>query len=625
MRTDILLSMALILVVAMTLSGCRSEGVDSPEAGSVRSMKGFELYSWQAEEGWAFALVAGTNRLKTVEEISSPEVRLEGLDALKRELDRLAPGEWVFWSEDRVENTALPAVDVIREVRAYCEQRGLHLEIQAGDVRWDPSPTVLVIRYYSPHTTAGLAGAFDRRYYIPEVQVWGDGRIMWTLHEGAGRRVLEGQLTTGRMEALLQRILDAGFLDWVDEYQTLGGNSYPPMHLSVSLAGRSKEVSEHGGAPDGYYELVGFLTGGAGATGHDYVPARGYLSAAPGPIEADAPLWPGGTVGITLDQVGEGRYVDGESLAFAWQLMNENPKGPVYVRSGGRVYSIMVQIPGVSYFEPPPSGSSSIRYSAADGLVSDDVTALAFAPDGTLWVAMRGGVNRFDGIAWETVARREDLHVGSVRDIVFTPDGAAWMANGFTLARFDGQSWTSYEKLVNSLALAPDGAIWMNGWEGLQGSEYVARFDGESWTTYRSADSYPGGFTVGAVTPDGSVWGITSGRGLASFDGQSWTDGRSWAFYDAADGLPSDQIIDLAVAPDGALWAITAGGIGYFGGRGWKSVELDHSLGAVKAMAFAPDGSIWLGTSKGAAHVHPQPGTNRRHTCTRDLLRIHRF
>jgi ligand-binding sensor domain-containing protein len=90
-------------------------------------------------------------------------------------------------------------------------------------------------------------------------------------------------------------------------------------------------------------------------------------------------------------------------------------------------------------------------------------------------------------------------------------------------------------------------------------------------------------------------------------------------------GLPSDQIIDLAVAPDGALWAITAGGIGYFGGRGWKSVELDHSLGAAEAMAFAPDGSIWLGTSRGVVHLQPQPGTNRRHTCTRDLPRTHQF
>ena len=135
--------LALLLVAAVLgfgacgTPGSGSEsgsGVDTPGAGDLRSMKGFELYSWQAEGKWVFALVVGTNRLKTVEEISSPEMRLEGLDALMRELAQLAPGEWVFWSEDRVPNTTLPPVDVIREMRAYCEQRGLHLEIQAGEL-----------------------------------------------------------------------------------------------------------------------------------------------------------------------------------------------------------------------------------------------------------------------------------------------------------------------------------------------------------------------------------------------------------------------------------------------------------------------------------------------------------
>lgn len=184
--------------------------------------------------------------------------------------------------------------------------------------------------------------------------MWGDGRIVWVSHEGARRRVLEGRLTTDQMKALLQRILEARFFGWKDEYYTLGGNSYPPMYLSVSLIGRSKEVSEHGGAPDAYYELVRFLTSGAGAAGDDYAPKRGYLTAAPEPAEADAPQWPDAAAGITLDQVGDGRYIEGEALSFAWQMVNENPRAPVYVRSKGQVYSIMVQIPGVSFFEPPP-------------------------------------------------------------------------------------------------------------------------------------------------------------------------------------------------------------------------------------------------------------------------------
>ncbi|MDY7075890.1 MAG: hypothetical protein SXV54_03095 [Chloroflexota bacterium] len=352
-----LLSAAFALLLATLLGGCQSNGVAPTVTRPARSMKGFELYSWQAEGKWRFALVVGTNRIKTFEEIASPDVCVEGLDALWESLDQLAGGEQVFWSGGRVPNTVLPPDDMLEQVRAYCAQRGIHLTIQADDARWDPSPTALIVRYYSPHTNAGLAGAYDHRYYIPKVQVWGDGRIIWVQREGARRRVLEGHLTTDQMKALLQRILEAGFFDWKDEYYTLGGNSYPPMHLSVSLIGRSfanVEVSEHGGAPDAYYELVGFLTSGAGAAGDDYAPERGYLTAAQEPTEADVPQWPDAAAGIALDQARDGRYVEGEALSFAWQMVNENPRAPVYVRSKGQVYSIVVQIPGVSFFEPPP-------------------------------------------------------------------------------------------------------------------------------------------------------------------------------------------------------------------------------------------------------------------------------
>jgi ligand-binding sensor domain-containing protein len=155
------------------------------------------------------------------------------------------------------------------------------------------------------------------------------------------------------------------------------------------------------------------------------------------------------------------------------------------------------------------------------------------------------------------------------------------------------------------LAVAPDGAIWVNGWEGLQGSQYVALLDGESWTAYRGNDSYPGGFVAHAVTSDGQLWGTIAERRLACFDGRSWTDGESWTFYDTADGLPSDEIVDLVVASDGVLWAITDGGIAYFENGGWEGIPLEQEPGTINTMACAPDGSIWLGGSKGALHLRP--------------------
>ncbi len=223
------------------------------------------------------------------------------------------------------------------------------------DIEWDRDPSAVVLQFYSPYTTAGLSGAYDERYYVPEVRIWGDGRIVWVTQEGAGRRIMEGQLTEAQMEALMQRIVDAGFFEWEDSYYTPGGHSMSPMFLRVNLDGRSQEVQEHGGAPYAYYDLEALLLDGAGAEGQAYVPTQGYLTVRPLARDSGGGEWPAGTA-VTPDEVGEGRYIEGEALAFAWGELNKNPVAPVYVSYEGETYVIMVQVPGISYFEPPPFG-----------------------------------------------------------------------------------------------------------------------------------------------------------------------------------------------------------------------------------------------------------------------------
>jgi hypothetical protein len=98
-----------------------------------RSMKGYELYSWQVQGEWYFALVIGTNRIKTYDEIASSEVRVRGLDSLKSELDQLPSGEQVFWITQRVPNVTLPPGEMIDETSAYCRQRGIELDIEPID------------------------------------------------------------------------------------------------------------------------------------------------------------------------------------------------------------------------------------------------------------------------------------------------------------------------------------------------------------------------------------------------------------------------------------------------------------------------------------------------------------
>lgn len=222
------------------------------------------------------------------------------------------------------------------------------------DVAWDTDPSTTIIKLYSPHTTAGLSGAYDPRYYVPEVQVWGDGRILWVEREGQSRRVREGHLTEAEIKALLTRIVEAGFFEWEESYQTLGGSSLPWMHLQVNLSGRSKEIREHGGAPDAYYDIEAHLLSGAGADGREFVPTCGYLTARPFSAGGGGPQWPSG-VEVTPDNIGDGQYVEGRLLEFAWDLVNKNPLNPIYASYGGHTYVIMVQIPGVSLAQPPDS------------------------------------------------------------------------------------------------------------------------------------------------------------------------------------------------------------------------------------------------------------------------------
>jgi hypothetical protein len=242
-----------------------------------------------------------------------------------------------------------------------------------------------------------------------------------------------------------------------------------------------------------------------------------------------------------------------------------------------------------------------------------EVNALAVAPDGSLWAGAGCSLQRSDGGTWQTVARCDQLPAGNVIRIAFTADGAVWVANGFGLARYDGASWVVYDRLANAVLAAPDGAVWVDGWEGTQGSEYFARFDGEQWTAYKTADAFPGRFVAGAVTPDGLVWGIVPELGLASFDGRSWTEPGSWEVHAPPEGVPFADSLALAVAPDGAIWMRTAEGAARFDpaaaragpGEGepnhaWTLYSAQERLCSNRLwpIAFGPQGEVWLGASR---------------------------
>ncbi len=106
-----------------------------------RSFKGYELYSWEEEGQWHFTLITGTNRIKTIEEITSKEdfisetgwvkIQVVGADAIKDVLSRLPEGESVFWCDElhigqsTETDLQLPPEQIADAIEEYAEQCGL--------------------------------------------------------------------------------------------------------------------------------------------------------------------------------------------------------------------------------------------------------------------------------------------------------------------------------------------------------------------------------------------------------------------------------------------------------------------------------------------------------------------
>lgn len=96
------------------------------------SFKGVELYSWKdcASCEWQFALLSGTNRLKTLTEIKEPTRAISGVAELRRRLSRLAVGEQVFWRSRSLPELSFPEPETIAEVVSFSAQRKIAVIVE---------------------------------------------------------------------------------------------------------------------------------------------------------------------------------------------------------------------------------------------------------------------------------------------------------------------------------------------------------------------------------------------------------------------------------------------------------------------------------------------------------------
>lgn len=225
------------------------------------------------------------------------------------------------------------------------------------EVVWNPDPETLI---GSGTFCCGFTTPTVPLNYIPDFQIWGDGRYVWVVYNSDNsRQVLQGQLTEDQLTALLQKAVDAGFFGWEDRYANDLVADLAEKCITITLESATKKVCEYAkGAPEAFHTLYDNFASGNGIKGTDFVPTRGYLTAfdlgaLARPISQDDIAWPADQLFSLSTAIDKGVWAEGDALLLAWQAVNQNPwEGLVY--EGENFFGIGLQIPGLS-MNPPPA------------------------------------------------------------------------------------------------------------------------------------------------------------------------------------------------------------------------------------------------------------------------------
>ncbi|HYK90380.1 MAG TPA: hypothetical protein VE398_16515 [Acidobacteriota bacterium] len=105
-----------------------------------RSMKGYVLYSWQAQGRWNFTLIMGSNAVPSVDTITKGPYVMKSVDALKVQLARLPKDESISWIDCTLEgfHFEMPPKAIVKAVARYRKKLGLNLEVSPKRVPIEP-------------------------------------------------------------------------------------------------------------------------------------------------------------------------------------------------------------------------------------------------------------------------------------------------------------------------------------------------------------------------------------------------------------------------------------------------------------------------------------------------------
>lgn len=215
---------------------------------------------------------------------------------------------------------------------------------------------------------------------------------------------------------------------------------------------------------------------------------------------------------------------------------------------------------GVTQLTP---GGSWITYTVADGLINENVTAIAIEDNGDHWFGTSRGLSHFSSAGmWTSWGWDSDLPSPDITGLGIDETNQIWIGTSGGLAKYDGAGFTNYIILdgpisrdTNALDVDASNGLW------IAASNAVQRFDGQNWQQFTTADGLSSnGAGAVKVAPDGSIW-------LGQRDPSRWISSTGWITYPSPELSNAPDAIGFDV--DGSIWFGEYNGLVHFDGANW--------------------------------------------------------
>lgn len=239
------------------------------------------------------------------------------------------------------------------------------------------------------------------------------------------------------------------------------------------------------------------------------------------------------------------------------------------------------------------TGYTKRLWDAQNGLPDQTIQDFAQASDGSLWVATKTGLLRFDGVRFAIFDRGsagEVLERG-VNCLLVSRDGSLWIGTeGGGLVRFRNGAFQQYStaggvanEFIRAIYEDRRGTIWMGSDQGL------FRVTGPSITKIDGSNRIPSIF-VRSIAEDknGHLW--VGGTTILEFNGTTFV-----RQYPLSGGPSANLITSMFTARDGTLWVGTLSGLRWLAPTG-ALVRVAGISTQVSTIRESTDGTIWIGT-----------------------------